>query len=94
MAKKIAKGEVSKREILSFSKEAGKTAKKIWEPSRGGTGIKLKSPRTRFNQQKMLKKINKPGLVRGKNRINKPTNNASKKLERGPAKPTRAGPHF
>ncbi len=42
-------------EALIFSSE-GNNVKKICEPSRGGTGIKLNTPRIRLIQTKKLKK--------------------------------------
>lgn len=83
-----------KRDTLIFSKEGGKTAKRICEPSRGGIGNKLNTPRTMLSQTKIRKKATSPTLDISKKRKGKPTNKAIKKLEPGPAKPTRAGPHF
>ena len=68
--------------------------KRICEPSRGGTGSKLKTPRIIFNQTKMIKKATRAGLEKIKNLKESPTNKAIKKLEAGPAKPIKAGPHL
>jgi len=56
IAKIIRKGPPAKREILILSKECDKKAKKICEPSRGGIGIKLKTPKMILIQVKQARK--------------------------------------
>jgi len=53
IAKNGRKGPRAKMEILILS---GKIAKRKWEPSKGGRGIKLKIAKTRLIQQKQTKK--------------------------------------
>jgi len=68
--------------------------RKICEPSRGGIGIKLNTPKVRLIQIKTEKKTERAGLDISKNLNNSPTIKAFKKFEAGPANPTNASPHF
>lgn len=48
----IKRGLPRKRDVLMFSKEGGRIVKRICDPSRGGTGIKLNVPKIILIQTK------------------------------------------
>jgi len=79
---------------LNLSNDDGKKVRKMCDPSRGGIGNKLNTPKTRLIQTKIEKNTIKAGFDNSKNRNKSPTIKALKKFEPGPASPTNAGPHF
>lgn len=75
---------------------AGKRANKTFEPSKGGMGTKLNTAKTKFKKA-MKKAISKKAAGKPKaleNLISTPKTAATKKLLKGPAIPTTAGPYF
>ena len=85
------------REISMFRQLAGKIAKRIFEPSKGGMGTRLKIPKIRFIKTISVAR-SKNGAGKNANdallRIINPKIIAITKLETGPAAARRAGPHF
>jgi len=65
----------------------------MWEPSKGGMGTKLKTPKRKLYMEIKLKNI-KNVSVKGRNLIKRPKIIPIKKLVAGPAKETFNSPHF
>src|SRR3989344_491779 len=69
--------------------------KSIFEPSSGGIGIKLKTTKRRFIQTIIAMKNPSDGKKdKSKNLIMRPKKTARRMLAEGPARVTRADPHF
>lgn len=75
----------------------GKTEKRILEPSRGGTGTKLKTARTILIRTTSLMTIKKElgrSVISSETRIITANIKAIHRFEKGPAKATIASPHL
>ena len=90
-------GPLTANFCLKSAKLLGKAANSTLEPSSGGIGIKLKTPKVKFTTIKVLRNTTsmlsgaKFGAIKRKITINRPT---LIKLEIGPARATMASPHF
>lgn len=92
---KIRKKPYRSSQNSKSRQEIGRTENKIFEPSSGGTGIRLKIAKRRF----IKTIITKNGPIAGrkekfKNLITRPKIIAKKMLAAGPDNATKAGPHF
>ncbi|HXK32037.1 MAG TPA: hypothetical protein VJ378_01005, partial [Candidatus Paceibacterota bacterium] len=84
MKNKKTKSPYLSRNILISRSFPGKKENKIWEPSKGGIGIRLKTAQAKLYITIMLKSI-KRGSGKDKNLIANPKINARRKLVAGPA---------
>ncbi len=88
----MGKNHILSKIISYFLKEEGKRTKRIFEPSKGGIGTKLKTARRILAKTIIENKL--VNELKGKKRIIKPKIKATKKLANGPATATKAGPYF
>lgn len=81
------------KNILRLAHFSGKKEKRIWEPSRGGIGIKLKMAKIKFKIT-IIPNMIKMGMGNGKNLMARPKIKATKIFDPGPAMATLASSHF
>ena len=82
---------------LTPKKLLGNKPKKIFEPSNGGTGTKLKTVKRRLISTKEAATLKKEGGKKDNSalkRIIKPKTKAMARFEAGPAAATKVSPHF
>jgi len=82
------------RKTLNPSKLSGNNENKIWEPSKGGIGIKLNNPRTILYKTTIAAMVKKLSGREGMNLIINPKIKARVKLDKGPANETFKSPHL
>ena len=86
------------RNCFTRENDCGRKSNRIWDPSSGGMGTKLKIPRIRFNSTMLRKNKIKSGDTAAsgalKNRSKSPKTMAIPRFAAGPAMLTFADPYF